>query len=317
MNFKYIKKVILLIVSLFVVFELVLRFYFGFCDAVTYEEDTRYEYIPKPNQKRFRFRNHINYNSMSMRSDEIDTSAVIILGFGDSVLNGGTLTDQDSLATSILSDELSQTADKKVQFLNISAGSWGPDNCFEYLQKYGHFNTKHIFLFVSSHDAYDNITHESIVGNNVNYPNKQYKLAIIELLERYIFPKIRKTAKNKTVNNLGINKNIDNTFNQGFFLFQKYSTENKIPLTIYLHAELSERKKGKYNKQGQKIIKFAEENNIPLIKDLNKKISITDYRDNIHFNEKGQVKIADIIFNYIRTNDILNLYHKDSILNEN
>lgn len=37
--------------------------------------------------------------------------------------------------------------------LNISAGSWGPDNCAAYLKHYGLFGAKAMSLLVSSHDA--------------------------------------------------------------------------------------------------------------------------------------------------------------------
>ena len=122
-----------------------------------------------------------------MRSEEVDTSASIILGFGDSVINGGVQTEQDSLATTILSDELSNTAGRKVQFLNISTGSWGPDNCFAYVKKHGNFGAQDMYLFVSSHDAYDNMNFEKIVGVNESFPSKQYKSAIAELFIRYFY----------------------------------------------------------------------------------------------------------------------------------
>ena len=127
------------------------------------QQSVKYEYIAKPNQERFRFRNAINYNSLSMRSDEINSDAVIILGFGDSVLNGGVLTSNEDLATTLLSKYLTKKMNKPVQFLNISAGSWGPDNCFAYLLEKGDFNAKSIYLFVSSHDAYDIMNFEQII----------------------------------------------------------------------------------------------------------------------------------------------------------
>lgn len=40
-----------------------------------------------------RFGNHIHYNSYSQRSDEPDTTKVIILGLGDSVIYGGVQVD--------------------------------------------------------------------------------------------------------------------------------------------------------------------------------------------------------------------------------
>jgi hypothetical protein len=82
----------------------------------------------------------------------------IILGFGDSVINGGTIIDQDSLATTITENQLQNRIGNGVRFLNISAPSWGPDNCAAYLNKYGSFNARMLVLFVSSHDAHDNMT---------------------------------------------------------------------------------------------------------------------------------------------------------------
>ncbi|HNR53629.1 MAG TPA: hypothetical protein PKJ19_00560, partial [Flavobacteriales bacterium] len=98
--------------------EIVLRYGFGFCDAVLMRADPHYEYIAQPMQDRHRFGRHIAYNSLSMRCEEPDTNAVIILGCGDSVINGGSLADQDSLATTILSARLSQEWGRKVQVLN-------------------------------------------------------------------------------------------------------------------------------------------------------------------------------------------------------
>ncbi len=272
-----------------------MRTYFGFCDTVLIREDPDYEYIAMPNQERFRFRNHISYNSLSMRSPEVDKTAINILGFGDSVLNGGVLTDQDSLATTILSDTLSKIYHKKIQFLNISAGSWGPDNCYAFLQKHIDFRAKHLFLFVSSHDAYDQMNFEKIVGINKSFPDKQYKLALYELFDRYILPRISMKfgGNTKKTDHLGINKKqTTSTFNSGFQLFVNYSIENDLPLTIYLHADMRELKAGKYNEQGQEIIKFAETHQVRIIKDLENGLQYNDFRDNIHLNEAGQRKLS-------------------------
>src|ERR1700751_1464941 len=96
---KFLRRFLIVTVLLLLGTELILRFCFGFCDAVLMKEDLAFEYIAQPNQNRFRFRKHIKYNEYSMRSDSVKESSVKILGFGDSVRNGGSLTDQDSLAT--------------------------------------------------------------------------------------------------------------------------------------------------------------------------------------------------------------------------
>jgi hypothetical protein len=285
--------------------ELFLRMYFGFCDTVLVREDSEFEYIAQANQKRFRFRNHAIYNSFSMRSEEVDTSSIKILGFGDSIINGGVLTDQDSLATTILSDTLSKIYGTKIQFLNISAGSWGPDNCYAYLKKYGDFGAKSIFLFFSSHDAYDNMNFEKIVDNHSSFKSKQYSVAQYELVNRYLVNKIKRKLKKKRIqtDNLGINKKKDNAlFNTGFSSFLDYSKSKNIPVTIYLHADTKELKLKSYNEQGQEIIKFANDNDIPIILDLENGLKLSDFRDYIHLNSNGQIKLANTITHYLKNN---------------
>ncbi|MCJ7446973.1 MAG: hypothetical protein MUO72_04720 [Bacteroidales bacterium] len=295
------KKKLIFFILVFVLIlsvEIFLRLFFGFCDAVLFKEDSEYEYIAKPNQDRFRFRNDIKYNSESMRSEEIDTSANLILGFGDSVINGGVHIDQDSLATTILSDALTKLEGKKVQFLNISSGSWGPDNCFAYLKKHGDFGAKSIFLFVSSCDAYDNMNFEKIIDVEKSYPSKQYSIALYELVDRYLLPRVKIMVKKSASNedNLGINKKKDNSaFNTGFLSFLSYTKDKNIPLTIYLHADREETKVGSYDQRGQKIVRFAKENDLDIIMDLENGLDLSDFLDYIHLNSKGQKKLAEII----------------------
>jgi lysophospholipase L1-like esterase len=246
-----------------------------------------------------------------MRNEEIDTNSIKILGFGDSVINGGVQTDHDSLATTILSDTLSKVYHNKIQFLNISSGSWGPDNCYAYLKKNGDFGAKLIFLFVSSHDAYDNMNFEKIVDNHVSFPSKQYAFALYELVDRYLLPGIKRKLQRSIseTDNLGINKKTDKTpFNTGFSSFLAYSNNKNIPLTIYLHADQNELKSRTYNEHGQEIIKFANENNISIITDLQNGLELSDFRDGIHINCKGQRKLANAITNYIEKQTPAALY---------
>jgi lysophospholipase L1-like esterase len=286
---------------LLIISELILRIFYGFCDSVLMMEDANYEYIAQPNQCRKRFGNTILYNTYSMRNKPLNPKAIKILGFGDSVINGGSLTDQDSLATSLLSDSLTKYINQTVQFLNISAGSWGPDNCFGYLKKNSGFDSKNIFLFVNSHDAYDNMNFEKTIGVNKNFPDKQYKVAIYELLDRYVLPKLLPQKNTQNTNDLGINKRkTTSVFNTGFQDFLNYCQSNHLNLVIYLHAEKSELAAKKYNSQGEEIIKFCSDHDVALIKELSYSLDKACYRDNIHFTNKGQKEIADIIFKYIK-----------------
>ncbi|WP_163710555.1 hypothetical protein [Mangrovibacterium lignilyticum] len=234
-----------------------------------------------------------------MRSDEIDPASLKILGLGDSVLNGGVQTDQDSLSTSILSRILSEEFSKKVQILNISAGSWGPDNCGAYLQERGLFDAQIMLLIVSSHDAHDNMDFLPVVGTNPSYPDNQYFSAIYEAWDRYIWPqyikpKLFKDSLPRSQAELEIRKS-GKTFNPGFNKLNQLATQHHIPILIYLHPEQSEVKQGAYNDQGKEIIEYARIHDIPLIQELHCGIDSSWYRDNIHLNNKGQRKMSEIL----------------------
>ncbi|MEO5975585.1 MAG: hypothetical protein ABIS36_00845 [Chryseolinea sp.] len=288
----------ILLITLFIGVEITLRVVWGFANTVLFDEDKDIEYIAQPNQDRFRFGHRIIYNEYSMRSEPLrDSDKCRVLGFGDSVINGGSLTDQDSLATTIVEKDF----DNKLRFLNISAGSWGPDNCAGYLKKYGSFNSKMIVLFVSSHDAHDNITFEPVVGKNESYPNHQYPLATEELLIRYIMPRIisKFGGSNQATDNLMINKN-GAGFNTGFDYFRDYAIKNSIPLLICLHAEQQEVKDKKFNNQGEEIIDYCTRNGIRLVNGLDIGESLEDFRDEIHINERGQKKWSKVLAEEIR-----------------
>lgn len=273
--------------------EVFLRIY-GLCNAPLYQASDKYEYIACPNQEGTRFFNNYKYNSYSQRSDEPDSTKTIILGLGDSVIFGGIQTDQKDLATSIFSEQTG------MQMLNISAGSWGPDNCAAYLKEKGLFGAKAMFLLVSSHDAHDNMDFQPVVGVHPSYPNKQYKLALWELMDRYVIPRMFKKRNTepdpdqKVAQGVGIKK-AGLVFNPGFDELKAIADSANIPLVVYLHADLDELKNSKYNEQGMEIIEWATKNHVTLIKELDYKFTKEDYRDGIHINVKGQKKLAEIM----------------------
>lgn len=287
--------------------EITLRLW-GFCDALLYNHSDKYEYIAQPYQDRYRFGAHIHYNSYSQRSTEPDSTKKIILGLGDSVLFGGTWMDQDSLATTIFSKETG------IQMLNISAGSWGPDNCAAYLKEKGTFNAKAMILVCSSHDAYDVMSHIPVVGVYPNYPNKQYKSAIIELMDRYLIPIIKyyfSKAKKKLDPDETVVSNITHSsvkkkskqFDPGFEQLKNIADSLHIPFIIYLHAETSEIAEGDYNEMGKKIIRWADTNSVPLINGIQNGEMTDMYKDVIHFNKKGQRHLSKILMEKIKLND--------------
>ncbi|KAA6313517.1 hypothetical protein EZS27_035720 [termite gut metagenome] len=228
-----------------------------------------------------------------MRSKPVkQTDEIRILGFGDSVINGGTQTEQDSLSTTVIEKMLTQEYKKDIRCFNISYGSWGPDNCFSYLEEYGDFNAGLFLLVVSSHDAYDNMTFEKIVDIHPSFPSKQYKLALYELLDRYLIPYIKKEKESHHI----IKGNI---FNSGFLAFYNYTQERRVPFFIYLHPDKAELIEGKYDYQGNEIIKFCTDNNIFLLRGLECEDK-SGFRDGIHLNEHGQRMLAEVLLPEIK-----------------
>lgn len=293
-----IKYCLLGIFLIVILLEIILRYVFGFCDAVLYQSSPAYEYIAQPNQHRYRFFSHIDYNSYSQRSEEPDSTKTIVLGLGDSVIFGGTMLDQDSIATTLFSKETG------MQMLNISSGSWGPDNCAAYLKEKGTFGAKAMVLVCSSHDAFDVMSHIPVVGIYPNYPDKQYKLAIWEVIDRYLMPRIKVYFSGKQLldpdaqvvekvkSDDGVAKKSLN-FDLGFDYLLQISEEKHIPFFIYLHPEVSEVMSRKYKEGGLMIMEWAKTHHVKLIDGLNEGVTVDMYRDVIHLNEKGQRNLAN------------------------
>lgn len=180
---------ILLVVVLFVLGEAFARIGLGLGDPPLSITDPEIEYMFKPNQDCKRFGNRIFINEWGMRSMPIsktkqDKTEVRILWFGDSVINGGNQTDHDSLATTLLENELKKKWNKPVRVMNVSAGSWGPPNMLAFLKKHGDFDADIVIITVSSHDAQDYPTFEILNPNT--HPTKKPFSALLEGVERYL-----------------------------------------------------------------------------------------------------------------------------------
>jgi hypothetical protein len=107
------KKIVVIFfvaIAAIVAAELYARFQLGLGDPPLSEGAPDIDYIFKPNQRCRRFGNAVNYNNLSMRMDEDvveGDSRRRVFVIGDSVINGGSLTDQGELATALLQRELS------------------------------------------------------------------------------------------------------------------------------------------------------------------------------------------------------------------
>ena len=295
---------LIILCCILIVIECILRLCFGFCDALLYQSSDRYEYILQPNQNRYRFGTRLITNSFSQRSEEPDSTKTIVLGLGDSIIYGGGWMDHDSLATTLFSNETG------MQMLNISCGSWGPDNNMAYLREKGTFGAKAMVLVCSSHDAYDGMSFVPVVGVWTNYPEKQYKSAIWELIDRYMIPyiKLKTQTKHYADPDAEVEKKAEDRqviqkspyFVKGFDDLKHIADSLNIPFYIYLHAEQGEVETGRYNDMGQQIMMWADSAHIQLINGIKEGERIDMYHDAIHFNECGQRHLANVLEKHMK-----------------
>lgn len=142
------------------------------------------EYMFKPNQNVMRFNNRQIYNSQGMRSGEIPPNVGrVVLTFGDSVLNGGSLTDHADLATSLLQRRLSNET-QSVFVGNVSAGSWGPGNISAWINEFGMFGADTAIFVFSAHDLDDHPSFDFLDPST--HPTKSPMFASTEAVQRYL-----------------------------------------------------------------------------------------------------------------------------------
>jgi hypothetical protein len=181
----------------------------------------------------------------------------------------------------------------------VGANSWGPDNAYAFIKKHGHFNSTMMVLVFSSHDLYDRMHHQEIVGVHPAWPSKQPALALTDGFFKYVLPKI----KNKVspgfheYSYLGITK--EKGFNPGWKNLVNYCHAHHIELLVYLHAEQNEARAGAYNENGKVLIDLLKSENVTLVKGIDFIKDNSYYRDFIHLNNKGQRKLSLILFPYL------------------
>ncbi len=296
---KKLKYLVFLLCFVFTIGEIVGRYY-GLHQYPLYVQSNDFEYIHAPNQDLSIYGNHFMTNEFSMRSAPIDAKkdTTVVLFIGDSVINGGNLMGHENLATTILEQKLSADLNKNIRVYNISGGSWGPDNAEMYIKKNGTFDADFIVLVVSSHDAYDNITHQPIVGIHPQFPKENYLLAWGKLIERgwqQVEKRLQLSQKSQKVKNADLGIGQAQIFNSGFQYFHDLSLELGIPLLVYLHPnkkELAEKKTGEF---GDEIIAFCTKNKIHFIDELTTGLKKDGLRDYIHYSQIGHKHLANTL----------------------
>jgi len=287
-------KLLAVVVVLFIGAELIARYYLGLGTPPLSIAHPRIEYMFAPNQSVYRFGNKQAFNEFGMRSEPIEAwgerDRVIVLG--DSVINGGNLTDQDDLATSLLTDDTTV-------FGNASAGSWGPANMRAWVEEFGLFDANKTVVVLSSHDLTDIPTFEPL--NEQTHPVRGPVLAVQEGITRYLpryFPALRKQSVSSDGQLVGASPD---QIEEGILEIEKLIAvvrQEGAEVCVVKHMNLSELSNGPHANHKMLLDEF-DRLSVPVVSvaDLDEWAEQPSamYRDDIHINERGQRALAGAI----------------------
>jgi hypothetical protein len=283
--------------------------------------DPEIEYMFKPNQDVMRFGNRQLYNAYGMRNGDFlkkkPAGEYRILCFGDSVLNGGNLTDHSNLATTLLAERLVKNSGGAVVVGNISAGSWGPPNMLAYARRYGLFGANQVVVQLSSHDIGDVPTFDPL--NPLTHPTRNPCCATWEGIARYgprYVPALEFLFKPSNSEEDLQGPPSQEKLNQMELVAHESSlkalsglyemaTAQGAGFLIVLHGEREEVETGVFKPGHDAFVKWAELHSVDV---LNLGVAETEalemgidpYRDNdnIHISDAGQKLLADQLFDY-------------------
>jgi lysophospholipase L1-like esterase len=161
----------------------------GLHTPVLYQR-TSYGYRVAPDQSLDRFWRAVAYNAQGLRSAPLAApmeGEVRVLCLGDSITNGGTLTDQADTYPHLLQGELS-SALAAVRVLNASAPGWALGNELGWLRENGTFKASVVVLEVATHDLFQPPAGSDLVGRHPSFPDRAPRFALSELMFRYLLP---------------------------------------------------------------------------------------------------------------------------------
>jgi lysophospholipase L1-like esterase len=170
--------------------EFSLRAVYGLGSPALILLDPASGYEFRPNQHLHRFGRRIDYNSQGLRSEPLrplTAGSERILCLGDSVTNGGALTDQSATFPYQLEAELANSG-LNVQALNASAGGWAPSHEAGFIREHGLFGSKQVVWELGTHDLFGG--HDLPAPSNPNFPEHAPFSATGELLSRYVWPRL-------------------------------------------------------------------------------------------------------------------------------
>ncbi|MGO9988391.1 MAG: SGNH/GDSL hydrolase family protein [Steroidobacteraceae bacterium] len=297
----------LLFIAAIVTGELFARLYLGLGDPPLSQTHPTIEYLFMPNQKVHRFGNLFQTNRYGMRSDDfqpqkLDPKELRVMVYGDSVVNGGNLTDQPNLATSIMQRTLAKELGRPVIVGNISAGSWGPLNEYAYLRQYGFLDADILVIVLSSSDYDDAPTFEPL--DPMTHPTEKPFSALWEGLTRYLPRYLHGTM----VNEAGVVPDAEEVPNKRDIEvsleaerdFLEMAKAYSVKVLVVQHWTRSELRGRKPLQGHTDIRRVADASAVPVYDDADKLQLFLDagtnpFRDDIHLNDNGQQALAELL----------------------
>ena len=288
--------------------ELVARWGFGLGDPPLSQNHPTIGYLYQPHQHSRRFGNDFRINAYSMRSDPFpfdksNPDELRVLFFGDSILNGGSLTDQADLATELLKTSLSQELNRPVVTGNVSAGSWGPQNQLAYIDQFGLFNADVVVLLLNSEDFDDEGGTQLVAGFSPDHPRDKPPFALYEAVFRYLpryLPALAPSRPPAPSQATDLNRGVryqDPMVALEAFCKQVTKTTR---LILVFHPSRNAMLTGSRDPGFNRMQDFAREYQLRLIDLYDHYPTIAPapsdiYRDGIHLNARGQEALAQAL----------------------
>jgi hypothetical protein len=291
--------------------ELFSRFCLGLGDPPLVRADPEMAYVFVGPRTYHRFGNTIVYNRFGMRSRDFDArrknpDEIRILFCGNSVINGGALTDQADVATTRIERRLETEFHRPAVVMNVSAGGWGPPNYLAYVQRYGLFEANVLVIVVISGDAANTPSFAPMAGVNPDFPDRTPTFALSEAIWRYL-PRylsawtggVPQRADGAPSGDEPSQGQIDHSM-AAFESLVKLAQERNIPVIVAQHPE--NRELGVAETEGHRLLRNACEALSVVRVDMSEgfekaiKEGKNPYRDNIHPNTYGQQVISEILY---------------------
>lgn len=299
---------LLLLLGGLLLVETVARYGLGLGTPPLTVQDSEIEYLFAGPQDVQRFGNRQLYNRFGMRSGEPPPpkdSVLRVLLLGDSVINGGSRTDHEDLASSRLQAALRQCGHPRAWVGNASATSWGPQNLLAYTRRFGFFSADAVVIEVSAHDLADTPTFGPL--NPRTHPQARPLSATTEGLFRYLprylpdhlLPALSEPGPARSWrDDAGAAEELrDGAAAVALRTLLAAAAATGARVILVYHAARDEMERKADEPYKNVLLEVVASTGTPVF-ELSDRLDPADYRDSIHLNDGGQAELGALIFEW-------------------